>query len=368
MRVALSATSISDFKKCPMRYYYRHVLRVRRDESTEAQRVGTNWHALHETYARATDDRWQAVVDHLNEAYASVPAGVTPEEWAVERVTLLTAFSAYLWRWQEEPLRTVSTEHPFRLPLHEPRTGMPLPTDDVVRIGKIDRIVEAPGGRPAVGEFKTTTRDIGPDSDYWGRLRMNTQVRFYGTAARDLGLDVGGVYYDVWRRPSIRLKFLTIAETRRFFETQEYHDVGFDVTGEGPGECSINGWPATVEQKKGGPALRETPEMYGARFRADVYERPHHYFQRREIPVTDADVDRFRREQYHVYQSIRRYVETGHWWRDENACETHFRCEYATPVCYAGREIEPAGDVPAGFVQLTREGAPRGDEASAPDA
>lgn len=200
----LSASSIAAVKACPNRFRlaYREGLRVERD--TDSQRCGTNWHAMHEEYANALADfdaphyAMDRVVSLLNERYANVPSWIDAQAWALERQVLLTSFVGYLWYWQNDPVEFLASEVPFNLPLHEPKTGMPCSMESVQRVGKIDHIVK---WQDAVCnlERKSTTRSIAPDSDYWQKSKMDTQVSMYALAFQDMrkaGLMDGVLYGD----------------------------------------------------------------------------------------------------------------------------------------------------------------------------
>jgi hypothetical protein len=257
----LSASSVASFKACPTRFRlaYREGLRLAAD--TDSQRQGTNWHQMHETYhkelthARTVtaelraehpehehpgDDGTeaghayglQAVVNLLNERYANVPQTKTAFEWALERQVLLTCFIGYQWYFTNDPIEVLASEVPFELPLHMPKTGLPLSTAEVVRVGKIDHVIRWQGGVCAL-ERKSTSRSIDPtattgtrpkrtrrsrctpwrSATWCGSLRAST-----GSAASTSAPSGSATRcYDVWHKPTIKPKMLTQAETRRFF-------------------------------------------------------------------------------------------------------------------------------------------------------
>jgi hypothetical protein len=105
----------------------------------------------------------------------------------------------------------------------------------------------------------------------------------------------------------------------------------------------------TVPGKKDGTfAIRETPEMFGARLLADIAERPEHYFAQREVSRTDKDLEAF---QHHIFNLARqiRYVEGKNLWcKNVKSCRAGFYCEFIG-LCQSGVEVGP-GDVPPGYV------------------
>lgn len=386
------------FKACPTRFRFGYVEGVRLATDTDSQRMGTNWHALQEDYQNklavslaegcmpedAGQIAWQHAIDHLNKAYEEIPNGVTANAWAIERAILAYSFAGYVWYYSADTYRTVATEIPFRLPLHHPKTGMPLSSDDVLRVGKIDRMIER-GTQYVNVEYKSTASSIAPESDYWAHLRLDTQVGMYVAAARDLQASdqlpgvpadaaINGTLYDVWHKPQISPKMLTQGDTKTVIETGQYFDTLFtvevkrktntpvqeEVKGKMKDvdvwayEVEVDGVDVEVEagKKEDAFAIRETPEMFGARLLADIYERPAFYFRRQEITRTDAEIRGFRVEMYNIYQNMKGMEATGHYFHNEQQCEATFKCPYI-PICYHQRDAAVlAGETPEGFKRI----------------
>jgi hypothetical protein len=367
----LSASSVAAFKACPTRFRLAYREGLRLAEDTESQRVGTNWHQMHECYANALADRetlegcsleakndyaLACVVDLLNDRYVlHCPNYKTAFEWALERQVLLTCFIGYLWYYTNDPVEFLASEVPFELPLHSPRTGLPLSTDEVLRVGKIDHVIRWQGMVGAL-ERKSTSRSIDPASDYWDKSKKDTQVSMYALAFKDMvnadpmrdpfGADCdrfGTTLYDVWHKPTIKPKMLTQAETREFAwgETKgrycgqsfNVETVNQDDTPDLVARVIVDGEQCEVEHGKKGFAIRETVGMFGARLLADIYERPDFYFVRREIVRTDAEIQHFRKQLYAVYQSQRLMEKHGTWFENEQQCRATFPCPYI-PICY----------------------------------
>lgn len=367
----LSASSISAFKACPTRFrlQYREGLRVAQD--SDIQRVGTNWHKMHEVYAEALEPQdpekgvtpesmaLEAVIDHLNERYSVAPSYLTAEEFALEREILVRSFIAYQWYWSNDPLEFLANELAFDLPLHMPRTGLPLPMDQVRRVGKIDHVVKWQGAVCAL-ERKSTSRSIAPDSDFWDRSRKDTQVSMYALAFRDLmaagllpepvrqvfhrgGVEdqparYGNTLYDVWHKPTIKPAMLTQAETAKFMSTGEYCGESFNIETEPHARfewtpVSVGGDFVGIEEGKKGYAIRETTAMFGARLLQDIYTRPDFYFQRREISRTDEQIREFRGQLFAIYTAQKAFEKSGCWYENESQCRATFACPYI-PICY----------------------------------
>jgi len=380
----LSASCIKSFKACPTRFRLAYREGIRRKDDTDALRIGTNWHALHEVYHNAIEgyshpdftdadrEAWDfphdyamnAVMDHLNEAYSQRSPTKTPDEWDLERQQLLTGFIGYLWYFQADTIEYLHQEYAFDLQVTEPKSGMPLPFDKVKRVGKIDHIVMWNG---VVGpiERKSTTRGIGDSDDYWIDKQKDTQVSMYALAFRDgirhkwlpeelmakvgKATRAGNTIYDVWRRPLTKPKKLTQGDTKTFLEDGKYCDTDFEITVQDDGKVFVDHVEAEVhlgaekkqtkKQKEDGVtpdrpfAIRETVDMYAARLLADIVEEPSKYYVRKEITRTDRDLDRFQVELFNIYQSQKMMNDAGVWFENEQQCRATFPCEFI-PICY----------------------------------
>jgi hypothetical protein len=316
------------------------------------------------------------VVNHLNARYQNMPASKTAFEWSLERQILLTSFMGYLWYWQNDPVEVLASEVPFELPIHLPRTGLPLPTSEVLRVGKIDHVIKWQGAVCAL-ERKSTSRAIGPDSDYWDRAKKDTQVSMYALAFRDMIVDAGGQWlmpcvgslpfgtrygntlYDVWHKPTIKPTTLTQKDTAEFLTSGDYCGQKFETKrysaneGNEWGFYDVNGVRAEIEPGKKFFGLKETIDMFGARLLYDITERPDFYFQRREIARTDMELAQFRQQLFAVYTAQKAYERSGCWFENESQCRATFPCPYI-PICYGpGAEAVCDGKTtPPGFRRI----------------
>ncbi|KKK81617.1 hypothetical protein LCGC14_2811680, partial [marine sediment metagenome] len=123
-KIKLSASAIGELKACPYRYYAKYILGIRKEEDTDAQRIGTNWHEILDVATRKPgsvcvpcgnlgkpdpdcplcvgtgflpDDSMTAVMRVLNKAYASIPSGMDQEKVNIERTILLYSLTGYNW-------------------------------------------------------------------------------------------------------------------------------------------------------------------------------------------------------------------------------------------------------------------------------
>lgn len=376
-KLILSASSISSFKACPVRFRNAYVYGIRPIEDKESQRIGTNWHLLLEVAALVPgsdcpnapchedpqdcmicegsnvvpDDIMEAVTRVLNRAYKGIDFN-DPEAKEVERVTLLHALAGYRWHYGDTFEPVVATEQYFSLPLLNPQTGHPVP--DVFIKGRIDKLIEIASGI-AVKEHKSTSKSIDPDSTYWGHLNLDVQTTMYIYAARRMQMakwvesgDAGSggplintVKYDVYHKPTIRPKKLTQGDSKKFVADGMYCGQEFEVEERGenvmPGEQDVlvNGTSAEIEpgSKSGTFAIRETPDMFGARLLKDITERPEFYFRCIELTRTDAELKAFEQELYDIAKNMQYMIRSGRFYTNEHSCEATFRCDYIEQ-CY----------------------------------
>ena len=290
-------------KACMKRHWFAYEIGLRRDRESTPLRMGS---AFHEGLDRlAKGDPVDVAIATATASYGTLPRWACTEEhaaeWATEAATVATMLVGYADRWAESIVAEVlESEIAFDLPLVNPETGRPSTAWRLA--GKIDKIARLRDGRVAIVEHKTCGEDIGPDSSYWTRLRIDQQISLYWIAARELGHDVETVLYDVARKPSIRPKLV-----------------------------------------KG---VRETPEQYADRLAADMADRPDFYFARREIPRLQADLDLAARELWAEQLILSHARRGGLWPRNTSACLRPYACEYLS-LCTNG--YDAADGVPDGF-------------------
>ena len=399
-KLILSASSIGAFKSCPVRFKNAYVLGIRPIEDKESQRVGTNWHLLLETASLvpgsdcpnapchedpescyvcegtnvAPDNIMEAVTRVLNKAYEGIEFN-DPEAKEIERVTLLHALTGYRWHYGEQQEPVVATEQYFSLPLLNPQTGHPVP--DVFIEGRIDKLIELASGI-AVKEHKSTSKSIDPDSTYWGHLNLDVQTTMYIYAARRMQLlqrdDVdeadeffpliNTVKYDVYHKSTIRPKKLTQGDSKKFVADGMYCGQKFEVSAarceanEGGHQIyrvDVNSIQSEIERgaKPGTFAIRETPDMFGARLLKDITERPEFYFRCIELTRTDAELKAFEQELYDIAQNMRFMIRSDRFYTNEHQCEATFRCDYIEQ-CYNRVQVDQ-DHVPDGFKCIFRK-------------
>jgi len=390
----LSASSITCFKKCPYKYFLKYIKGIKLVEEPGHFRYGTNWHRIMEVISLKPNSRcsctklqtcvypadpeclicggvgvvpkdiMESVTRVIDDAYSRIPNSVDPEDWAVERAKLLYSAVGYNWYYQNEPLKATHTEVRFSTPIPG-RTGRMIP--NLLVTGVIDKIIKNAGNM--VVEHKITSKSVAPDSKYWGKLTLDTQTSLYtyvlqllrGQAKLNLTGEISGFYYDVFHKPGIKPKFLSIAASKKFVEDGKYYGGKFIVDSkwadDGPAMfvLDVSGTTAIVEMtaKEGQYKIKETPDMYGHRLLADIVERPEFYFARREMAKTNADSDQFHRQLLGIISSLRAHLKNDSWYKCEGECENEYNCEYID-LCYNG--IDPDGQLPATLIKRVKGG------------
>lgn len=210
------------------------------------------------------------------------------------------------WSLEGEPEQTVV------LPIVNPETGKPSRT--FRQAGKFDGVVTG-YGRRALFEAKTTSDDIAdPNSTYWRRLAIDSQVSTYFLLKWQEGSRFDAALYDVTRKPAIRPKRLTKADLSEISSRGTY--CGFEVD------------HAEYEAVLRGQG-DETPHLYELRLWRETLDEPERYYQRRMIPRLDADVAEYATELWAIADEIRLARLTGRHFRNSAACMEFGRaCEY----------------------------------------
>lgn len=323
----LTHTSMQTARVCLRRYHYRYNLRLVKLQEARALRFGA---AMHHAWAQGP----QALAD----TYATVPEFADPYDWEVEFHTAAALFGGYDRHYQDDALQALEIEGAWQMPLVNPETNADSRTWTLA--GRRDGIVTY-DGRLMVLERKTTGEDVGPDSQYWLRLRIDPQIALYSLAARHDGHDVQAVLYDVIRKPTIKPRQVPEldAEGRKI--------VRDDSTGQRA--MNKNGTP----RQTGGEgytllARPETAVEYGDRLRADIAERPGYYYARREIPILEDQLRDFRAEMWQLGQMLLTCRNRDLWFRTVGRSTCDY-CDYAD-LCLQSISVNEG--VPAGYTRL----------------
>jgi hypothetical protein len=269
----LTNSAISTYRRCPREYRHAYVDLVRPLREPTPFRFGRRWHSALEGWWKALPD---PDADPLARAIDSVLATAGDDPW--ETATLKVLVTGYHYLWHGEPYAPLAVEASFRAPLVNPDSGHASITYELG--GKVDGLVQrTTDGRQLLLEHKTTSDDISLGSDYWRRLRIDSQVSTYFTGARALGHEVTACLYDVVRKPTIKP------------------------------------WPANTKR-----SMPEPPEDWADRLADDLVKRPEHYFQRAEVVRLERDQAEAAHDTWQLGKAIRESERLGRWPRNTDGC------------------------------------------------
>jgi len=223
----------------------------------------------------------------------------------------------------------LAVESEFAFPLLNPETEAPSRT--FACAGKMDGMLahKASGAR-LVLEHKTTSSDIAPESDYWLRLAMDTQVSKYLLASHHAQTPAGTVLYDVVRKPAQRASAIPILD-------EDGVKIVLDANGDRVRTKDGKKWRETGDAAQGYTLQTrpETPGEYHARILAELESDGSKYFAQREIPRLDSDLLEHMQDEWALGQQILYFRRAGIWPRNPSACTEFGGCEFFS-LC-AGR-------------------------------
>lgn len=295
-RQVLTNSSLTTFKICPRRYEFRYEQGYVPAEERKALYFGKLFHAGLEAWGNA--EPGAALADAIEAVEIMVNAAEEPDEYA--KVTAIALLEGYDLRYKNDEYEVVECEKEFRAPLLNPDTAAE--SRLFILGGVIDKILKK-DGRHFIQETKTTSDDISPESDYWRRLLIDSQISTYYIGAEANGIKIESCIYDVIRKPSIRPGKATPQENRKYTKDGRLYAAQREVD--------------------------ETPMEFFARLKQDVLERPDFYYARKEVPRSENDLAEFYMDAWHTSQSMRAFQLNGRFPRFTNSCMTYYgKCPY----------------------------------------
>ena len=281
---ALTASRMACWTLCQRKHLFAYDHGVRKVESGDALVFGTAWHKAQEVYyGRGAEMRQREGFTTADMAQAMFEAALaTAENWDEFTVAKLQAcISAFVEHYCEDDIiAEMKPEVEFAYPIDGTRT--------FEARGKIDGLATLADGRTALVEHKTTSESVDVESPYWTRLRFNPQLCRYVLGARALGVNCETVIYDVFRKPAISPKDAV--------KDLDENGLPYVLDADGNRCIKRDGTPKKSADSAKGETYRthaETPDEYAERLRDDILSRPDFYFARREVTVTDAQLEAF---------------------------------------------------------------------------
>ncbi len=223
-------------------------------------------------------------------------------------------------QWRNE-FDVIDVESEFTFRLLNPETEAESKT--FAEAGKIDVLMRRRStGRITVVEHKTTSDQIDAASDYWDRLRMDTQCSKYHLAALNRGEEFAGIIYDVLRKPLHRPLNIPLLDADGL-------KIVNDAQGQRVKTKSGNKWRETADTELGYvlQTRLETPEEFCERMTVALTEKQDEYFAQREVPRLDSDILEFMEDDWAISQQILYFRNRNLWPRNTDACNQFGRCE-----------------------------------------
>lgn len=220
----------------------------------------------------------------------------------------------------------ISVEKEFSFPLENPDSSGRSKT--FVEAGKIDGVLqEKTSGIYRVLEHKTTSGDLAPESDYWLRLRMDTQISKYLISLMAEGKEVDGVFYDVMKRPSLRIANVPLLDPD-----------GLKIVHDANGQRVLkkDGKPRQTADTELGYVLQsrpETPTEHGLRTAKKITEAPTDHYAQRDVTRLQSDLLEYMQDAWAVSQQILYFRNNNIWPRNPSACTEWGGCEFFQLCC-----------------------------------
>jgi hypothetical protein len=330
---------------CLRKHEIQYLYKIRPAADAAPLRFGKSWHDFLDRRAKGAS--LETNIALIRAAYDLSTTGQSDrdEALAYERETLCVLGALYDWRWgdQDKTITVLASEEAFEVPVVNPETGRS--SRNFRYAGKIDRRIRLSDGRDALMENKTTSDDLDPASDYWSRLRIDTQIARYVLAARHLGHAIDTVIYDVVRKPGMRPSSVALTDA-------DGVKIVMDANGERVKTANGKAWRQTGDTAAGYTlqVRPETPEEWSARLHAAVSADPDRYFSRKEIPRTNDDLIEAQYDLWNATQMLASCDRDGRWYRNSSACIGFGRCAFLS-LCSASWKPSD-GTIPPGFVKL----------------
>lgn len=192
-KTILTNSSISAFKSCPRKFYWRYERQIEAVTRPEALLLGTAIHGFLECYYRQIP--------------YEPPIDLTPKSQAILKGTM----EGYAVRYMDDCdlFDAIALEQVISGEILNPETGRP--AREYAYGGKVDGLVilkkDMEGfktGDLLLLEHKTTSK---VDEVYFERLQLDSQLLLYSLyLSRELGAPIAGTLFNVILKPNLRMK------------------------------------------------------------------------------------------------------------------------------------------------------------------
>jgi hypothetical protein len=271
------------------------------------------------------------------ELLAVMLTAVAGEADPFDRARAEELLRGYHYRWESAipDFEILAVEVQFRTRLVNPSTRRPSPLWDLG--GKIDAIVrDRRDGLTKIVEHKTSSEDIRDGSEYWRRLRMDSQVTAYYAGAASLGHDVGGCVYDVIKKPGLHPKDIPQVDADGL-------KIVFDANGERV-RTKTGKWRETASTEDG-YVLQVRPESaneFRVRVNAAIAAAPNDFYARGPVVRLEAEMKRGLKGLWLLAQQIHEGDLIEEWPENPDACVSFGRSCPFFDLCTGAASIDDA--------------------------
>ena len=310
----LTNSRLRAFRRCARLHHYSYDLGIRAVVAHENLSFGTLVHAALEAWWLASAESPE---DRLNAAL--LPLEKEPDVFTRARARVM--IYGYHERWIDETQwETVAVEREFQVPLVNPETGAESRT--FILAGKMDLVLrDRNTGEILVGEHKTSSEDVSPGSDYWARLRMDSQVSIY-VAAAAVSDDVSGCLYDVLGKPGQKPLQATPEADRKFTKPTKAEPV-----------------PRLYANQRDAD---ETVGEYEGRMLDHVASHPERYYARALVVRLESELQAAAADTWHAARMIREAQLADRHPRNPDACHMRGSTCIFFGVCTGVETLEDA--------------------------
>ncbi len=310
----LTNSRLRAYRRCARLHHYSYNLGFRAVVAHENLSFGTLVHAALEAWWLASAESPE---DRLNAALLPLEKEPDPFTRARARVMIY----GYHERWIDETQwETVAVEREFQVPLVNPETGAESRT--FILAGKMDLILrDRRTGEILVGEHKTSSEDVSPGSDYWARLRMDSQVSIY-VAAAAVSDDVSGCLYDVLGKPGQKPLQATPEADRKYTKPTKAEPV-----------------PRLYKNQR---EADETVEEYESRMLDHVASNVDRYYARALVVRLESELQAAAADTWHAARMIREAQLADRHPRNPDACHVRGSTCIFFGVCTGVETLEDA--------------------------
>jgi len=202
MEITLSNSGITQFRRCPRKYYWRYVRKLEPIRPSKAIILGDFVHSAFAHYYQTSQNREETLEALIGFGVDLVNTAPAEEQ---EELSILGATACAMWQfvpdWMFDDASTSVAEKYFIWKLVEVIRSGDLPHVVYIR-GYIDRLVDY-NGMKLIRELKTCAS---PDA-FIRAAANSSQASTYVVGTQEaINKDVVGVSYDLIRKPQLRKK------------------------------------------------------------------------------------------------------------------------------------------------------------------